>query len=164
MEKPLFKYFDSFTCDLGNFALIASNKGLQAVTRIKGEISPNSNPNVHTNQAKQQLQEYFNKERKTFDLTYDLEQYTDFQQEVWAHLCDTKYGKTYSYKELSILCGDVNKVRAVGRANGANPIPIIIPCHRIIGSNGQLVGYSGGLDMKQYLLEFEGAEIQLNLF
>lgn len=164
MSDELYLYSDCFTCDLGIFALIASDHGLQAVKRMKSEKDIEIRNNKHTNEAKKQLQEYFNKERTEFDLTFDLDAYTPFQQEVWNYLCETKYGKTYSYKDLSILCGDAKKVRAVGRANGANPIPIIIPCHRIIGSNGSLVGYSGGLDMKQYLLEFEGAVIQLNLF
>ena len=164
MSEKIYNYCDYFKCELGTFAIFASENGLQAITRLKSEKIIESKTNNHTDNAKSQLLEYFNKERTEFDLTFDIEDYTPFQQEVWQHLCETKYGKTYSYKDLSILCGDAKKVRAVGRANGANPIPIIIPCHRIIGSNGSLVGYSGGLDMKQYLLELEGAIVQLNLF
>ena len=72
--------------------------------------------------------------------------------------------KVYSYSQLAIICGNVKKVRAIGKANGANPIPIIIPCHRIIGKGGNLVGYSGGLDMKKYLLKLEKAPIMGDLF
>jgi methylated-DNA-[protein]-cysteine S-methyltransferase len=82
---------------------------------------------------------------------------TNFQRSVWKKLQDIPYGKTVTYGELAENLGDANKVRAVGKANGSNPIPIIIPCHRVIGADNKLVGYAGGISRKRYLLRHEGA-------
>ncbi len=82
---------------------------------------------------------------------------TNFQKKVWDELTKIPYGATISYGELANRVGDKNKMRAVAAANGANPIPIIIPCHRVIGADGSLTGYGGGLDVKQKLLELEGS-------
>lgn len=101
-----------------------------------------------------QLQEYFAGKRKTFDFPYELSG-TIFQKKVWKALCDIPYGETCSYKDVAIAIGNVKACRAVGMANNKNPISIAIPCHRVIGANGQLVGYAGGLDMKIALLELE---------
>lgn len=103
-----------------------------------------------------QLKEYFAGIRKEFDVPLDIEG-TDFQKRVWNELRNIPYGKTISYKTLSEKLGDVKAIRAVGKANGQNPIAIIIPCHRVIGANGNLVGYAGGLDIKEKLLHIEGA-------
>jgi len=103
-----------------------------------------------------QLKEYFAGTRKEFNIPLDIEG-TDFQQKVWNELQKIPYGKTISYKSLSEKLGDVKAIRAVGKANGQNPIPIIIPCHRVIGANGTLVGYAGGLAIKEKLLHLEGA-------
>jgi methylated-DNA-[protein]-cysteine S-methyltransferase len=103
-----------------------------------------------------QLNEYFAGTRKEFDVPLDIEG-TDFQKKVWNELQKIPYGKTISYKTLSEKLGDVKAIRAVGKANGQNPIAIIIPCHRVIGANGNLVGYAGGLDIKEKLLHLEGA-------
>lgn len=103
-----------------------------------------------------QLNEYFTGTRKVFDVPLELEG-TDFQKKVWDELQKIPYGKTISYKTLSEKLGDVKAIRAVGKANGQNPIAIIIPCHRVIGTNGNLVGYAGGLDIKEKLLHLEGA-------
>lgn len=108
------------------------------------------------NQAvKQQLDEYFSGERKTFDLPIDLYG-TPFQKAVWTELTRIPFGETRSYKEIALAIGAVKAVRAIGGANNRNPIPIIIPCHRVIGSNGALVGYGGGLPIKEHLLQLEG--------
>jgi len=104
-----------------------------------------------------QIDEYFNGSRKIFDLPLDL-QGTDFQKRVWLELLKIPYGKTISYKELSLKLGDVKAIRAVGAANGANPVSIIVPCHRVIGSDGSLTGYAGGLWRKKWLLEFESQD------
>lgn len=101
-----------------------------------------------------QFEEFFRKERKDFDVPITPVG-TDFQQKVWLELLHIPYGKTITYKELASRIGQEKAVRAVGNANGKNPISIIIPCHRVIGSDGNLVGYSGGLDRKKWLLEFE---------
>lgn len=103
-----------------------------------------------------QLQEYFSRERKEFDLPLEIIG-TDFQKKVWNELTKIPYGETISYGELANRMGDKNLMRAVAAANGANPIPIIIPCHRVIGADGSLTGYGGGLDVKKKLLELEGS-------
>lgn len=102
-----------------------------------------------------QLREYFAGQRKKFSVKLDLSG-TQFQLRVWKELTKIPYGKTISYKQLAIKTGDAKAVRAVGGANGSNPIPIIIPCHRVINANGELGGYSGGLDIKSTLLTLEG--------
>ncbi|MEO8230985.1 MAG: methylated-DNA--[protein]-cysteine S-methyltransferase [Ignavibacteriota bacterium] len=103
-----------------------------------------------------QLKEYFDGTRKKFDAPLDIEG-TEFQKRVWKELQKIPYGKTISYKKLSEKLGDVKAVRAVGKANGQNPIAIIIPCHRVIGSDGSLVDYASGLAIKEKLLHLEGA-------
>jgi methylated-DNA-[protein]-cysteine S-methyltransferase len=111
-----------------------------------------------------ELDEYFFEGRKFF--TVDLNPFgSEFQMRVWNELIAIPYGRTISYLELAIRLGDMNLMRAVGLANGQNPIAIIIPCHRVIGKNGDLVGYGGGLDKKEWLLQHEGAfSEQLKLF
>lgn len=101
-----------------------------------------------------QLDEYFAGERKTFDIPLCIEG-TSFQQKVWNALLTVEYGKTATYGDIAKLIGQPEASRAVGGANNKNKIPIIIPCHRIIGKNGTLTGYAGGLDIKQYLLDLE---------
>jgi methylated-DNA-[protein]-cysteine S-methyltransferase len=111
-----------------------------------------------------ELDEYFFEGRKFF--TLELNPFgSEFQLRVWNELIAIPYGRTISYLELAIRLGDINLMRAVGLANGQNPIAIIIPCHRVIGKNGDLVGYGGGLDKKEWLLQHEGAfSEQLKLF
>lgn len=115
--------------------------------------------------TKQQLNEYFKLERTNFQLNLLLVG-TDFQKQVWSALINIPFGKTYSYLELSKKLNNEKAIRAVASANGANAISIIIPCHRVIGSNGKLVGYAGGLPAKKKLLKLEGALVvnQLQLF
>lgn len=105
--------------------------------------------------AKQQLQEYFSGNRQTFDFALSPEG-TDFQQKVWNELKNIPFGKTISYLTLAKRLGDPKVIRAAASANGKNPLPIVIPCHRVIGSDGSLTGYAGGLWRKQWLLEHEG--------
>lgn len=106
-------------------------------------------------QGKRQLTEYFAGERKVFDLPLQING-TNFQNKVWTALQDIPYGKTISYLQLAKNLGDAKCIRAAGTANGKNPIGIIIPCHRVIGKDGSLTGYAGGLWRKQWLLEHEG--------
>ena len=103
-----------------------------------------------------QLDEYFLGIRKEFGLKLNP-QGSDFQKKVWNYLLDVPFGKTNSYLDISIKLGDHNATRAVGNANGKNPISIIVPCHRVIGSNGKLTGYSGGMWRKEWLLRHEGS-------
>lgn len=107
-----------------------------------------------------QLDEYFARQRKIFDIPLTFTG-TDFQNAVWRELLNIPYGRTVSYGELSKRLGNPKAVRAVAAANGANPISIFVPCHRVIGSNHKLVGYGGGLDAKKGLLELEIAEFSL---
>jgi methylated-DNA-[protein]-cysteine S-methyltransferase len=106
-------------------------------------------------EAIRQLREYFAGRRREFDLPLAPEG-TSFQKSVWTRLQEIPYGATISYGELAKRVGNANASRAVGAANGKNPLPIVVPCHRVIGANGKLVGFGGGLPVKQVLLEIEG--------
>jgi methylated-DNA-[protein]-cysteine S-methyltransferase len=111
-----------------------------------------------------ELEEYFFKGRKFFSFPFKLIG-TKFQVTVWHELLNIPYGRTVSYEELAIRVGNTKSIRAVGLANGQNPIAIVVPCHRVIGKSGDLVGYGGGLDKKVWLLQHEGAlREQLSLF
>ena len=101
-----------------------------------------------------QFTEYLIGERKSFDLPFKLTG-TDFQNRVWRALCEIPYGETRSYKQIAEAIGNPKAVRAVGMANNRNPLLVLVPCHRVIGCNGQLVGYAAGLDKKQFLLHLE---------
>lgn len=110
-------------------------------------------------EAARQLEQYFAGELQEFDLPLAPEG-TEFRKDVWNALCDVPYGRTASYKDIATAVGNDKASRAVGLANNKNPIPIIVPCHRVIGSDGQLVGYAGGLDLKKQLLELEQRHAQ----
>ncbi len=118
---------------------------------------------AHLKNCITQLEEYFKGERKVFTVPVNPDG-TEFQGRVWNQLEKIPFGKTVSYLELARQLGNEKAIRAVGTANGQNPIPIIIPCHRVIGSDGKLTGYAGGLLKKQWLLEHEGAIQQKSLF
>ncbi|SFN50568.1 methylated-DNA--[protein]-cysteine S-methyltransferase [Xenorhabdus japonica] len=109
---------------------------------------------VITKQCVKELQEYFKGKRLTFTVPLSM-QGTEFQKRVWQQLCNIPYGEIWSYKQLALTLGSVNYCRAVGMANSRNPISLIVPCHRVIGHDGKLVGYTGGLDIKGWLLEHE---------
>ena len=111
-----------------------------------------------------ELEEYFSGKRKFFSFEMDLRG-SDFEVKVWSELLNIPYGKTISYQELALRIGDIKSIRAVGLANGKNPIVIAVPCHRVIGKSGEFIGYGGGLDRKIWLLEHEGAmQKQLSIF
>lgn len=111
-------------------------------------------------EATLQLNQYFAHQRQDFQLPLAPEG-TEFQQRVWSELLHIPFGQTWSYGQLAIRLGDLKAVRAVGAANGKNPISIIIPCHRVIGADGKLVGYGGGMDRKRWLLDWEREELPL---
>jgi methylated-DNA-[protein]-cysteine S-methyltransferase len=113
--------------------------------------------------AKEQLEEYFAGKRKNFDMPIGLGG-TDFQRKVWMEVAKIPFGQTTTYMKLSQKLGNPAAIRAVGAAIGANPILVILPCHRILGSDGSLTGYAGGLDRKKALLELEGHAFQGSLF
>ncbi len=108
-------------------------------------------------ETQRQLQEYFDGTRTTFDVPLAA-QGTEFQQRVWKALCDIPWGETISYGELARRIGDPGASRAVGMANGRNPVSIIVPCHRVIGANGKLTGYGGGMERKAFLIQHEKRE------
>jgi methylated-DNA-[protein]-cysteine S-methyltransferase len=112
--------------------------------------------------ARAQLAEYFAGERRAFDLPLAFDG-TDFQRRVWGALLEIPYGETTSYGELARRIGRPDACRAVGLANGSNPIAVIVPCHRVIGTNGSLTGFGGGLERKRLLLDLEGGAVQLAL-
>lgn len=101
-----------------------------------------------------QVREYLKGDRRTFDFPYKLHG-TEFQQKVWDALCQIPYGETRTYKDVATMVGNPRASRAVGMANNKNPLMVVVPCHRVVGANGKLVGYAGGLDMKKSLLELE---------
>lgn len=111
-----------------------------------------------SDKAYKQLNEYFEGKRKEFDLPLKLEG-TKFQKQVWRELTKIPYGQTRSYKDIALAIANPKAVRAVGMANNKNPISIVIPCHRVIGSNGDLIGYAGGLEIKKELLNLEKANL-----
>jgi AraC family transcriptional regulator of adaptative response/methylated-DNA-[protein]-cysteine methyltransferase len=131
--------------------------------RFKAVILPGFNE--HLKQMETELAEYFDGKRMTFTVSLDTPG-TDFQVKVWEMLREIPYGETRSYLEQAKIIGDKKAVRAVARANGMNRVAIVIPCHRVVGSNGQLTGYAGGLDRKKWLLEFENDKLsrQLSFF
>ncbi len=116
--------------------------------------TPPENPNEHTKQASTQLQEYFNGSRTEFDFKFG-QPGTEFQQKVWAELLKIPAGKPISYTKLSHIMQNPLAIRAIASANGKNNLMILVPCHRVIGKNGDLVGYAGGLWRKKWLLEHE---------
>ena len=137
--------------------LVASDSGLTAIDL--NYLSPRAvRPGTHpiAAEAARQLRAYFAGELREFDLPLDMHG-TDFQLRVWRELARIPYGETRSYSQIAAAIGAPQAVRAVGAANGANPIPIVVPCHRVIGAGGKLVGYGGGLPLKKRLLELEGA-------
>lgn len=124
-------------------------------TKERGE------PTELTKKVFSQLQEYFSGQRQTFDFPYELRG-TEFQKKVWAALETIPYGQTRSYREIAQAVGNPKAVRAVGAANGKNPMWIVVPCHRVVGTNGTLTGYAGGIDMKRRLLELEQQVLKRN--
>ena len=155
-----YAYLDS---PIGWLLLVADDCGLREINFPKGERAPDAAWRENASALREpirQLGDYFAGKREDFDLAL-APQGTPFQQEVWKQLCRIPYGETISYGELARRIGNPNASRAVGLANGSNPIPIIIPCHRVIGSNGKLTGYGGGLPIKEKLLALEQRQLKL---
>ena len=147
---------------LGTAKIKGNENGVSVISILQeGEISKTIP--LELKDAVNQLQEYFEGKRQTFTFQTNPKG-TDFQKRVWQELLQIPYGKTTSYLELSKKLGDVKAIRAVASANGKNPLWIVIPCHRVIGSDGSLTGYAGGLWRKQWLLEHEKGEKQQTLF
>ena len=148
---------------VGELAVESENDKITAVNFLKDSKLPEL-PSTIVEQCIEELDEYFFKGRKFFSVELDLHG-TAFQQKVWNELLTIPYGVTISYQSLAIKVGNIKAIRAIGLANGQNPVAIIVPCHRVIGKAGELVGYGGGLENKEWLLQHEGAMLrQLSLF
>ena len=150
---------------IGPLLLAADDSGLRQILFANGKRPPLPQPEWREDSAPlqdsiRQLRAYFAGELEAFDLPL-APQGTPFQLKVWRLLCDIPYGETISYGELACRVGNPKASRAVGLANGSNPIPIVIPCHRVIGSNGKLTGYGGGLPIKEKLLALERRQLRL---
>ncbi len=148
---------------LGFTKIVGDNDGICSVTILNSEEKITDIIPTELEDCVIQLNEYFEGSRKQFNLKLNP-QGTDFQKKVWNTLLSIPYGKSTSYLELSKQLGDVKAIRAVANANGKNPIWIIIPCHRVIGTDGSLTGYAGGLYRKKWLLDHENPFKQLSLF
>jgi len=165
--------FTRFTSPLGELVLTASDTALKGVffPLPRNRLTPEAQPEWVEDdgdgpagallaRVRRQLTEYFDGTRTSFDLPLDAAG-SAFERGVWNLLRTVPYGATTSYGELARRLGDPRATRAVGAANGKNPIPIIVPCHRVVGARGELTGFGGGLDRKRWLLEHEGALLRL---
>ena len=148
---------------LGIAKLEGNQDGLASITVLDDELPLSTIIPEVLEDAVYQLREYFDGQRETFSLTLNPIG-TDFQKNVWDALEEIPFGKTVSYLELSKSLGDVKAIRAVAAANGKNPLWIVVPCHRVIGSDGSLTGYAGGLHRKKWLLNHESPAKQQSLF
>ncbi|WP_072053027.1 methylated-DNA--[protein]-cysteine S-methyltransferase [Hymenobacter terrenus] len=155
------------TSPLGLLSITGSEAGLSAVsfhdTEGHSATSFDAVP-ACLRDAHRQLQAYFGRELREFNLTYAPAFGTDFQRQVWTALLGIGYGRTASYLDVARRLNNPKSVRAVGAANGQNPLAIVWPCHRVIGANGSLTGYAGGMHRKKWLLEFEQPTRQGGLF
>jgi methylated-DNA-[protein]-cysteine S-methyltransferase len=154
-------FYKCVSTPVGRLTIVANEQSLIALLWEKDpfkrtQIDPGNLVRRHCilQQAEKQILEYFDRKRKTFDLPLQFDG-TPFQKKVWAGLCNIPYGKTCSYLRLASQIGHAGAYRAVGTANGKNPLSIVVPCHRVIGSNGSLAGFAGGLRTKAFLLEHE---------
>ncbi len=147
---------------LGIAKIIGDEKGISEISALDEGIVSDIIPSVLQKSAAQLL-DYFQGTRTDFSFKLNPKG-TDFQQKVWQELLNIPYGKTISYMDLSKKIGDVKAIRAVASANGKNPLWIVVPCHRVIGADGSLVGYAGGLWRKKWLLEHENPTNQQSLF
>jgi len=151
-----------FNSPLGTIELRHSGKGISSLIFVD-RLLPEKQPVRIFDECKKQLKEYFEGSRTDFELEIDL-QGTEFQKKVWNELLKISYGRTITYSDIAKKISDTKSIRAVGKANGSNPVSIIVPCHRVIGSDGSLTGYAGGLWRKKWLLEHEQKNTQLSLF
>ncbi|MDQ1771173.1 methylated-DNA--[protein]-cysteine S-methyltransferase [Labilibaculum sp. A4] len=156
-------YYDILPSPVGNLLLVADDSGLKQIQFDEGNQSNGIKPNwiKDSNKLKtvaDQLISYFANERTTFDVKLSPDG-TAFQKQIWNQLLKIPYGKTCSYLDIALAINKPSACRAIGMANSKNPIPIIIPCHRVIGKNGKLTGYAGGLSNKAKLLEIENIDL-----
>lgn len=157
MENAIIKTVLGFT------EIVGDENGISKIHVFDEEQKISKKIPIVLQEAVTQIEEYFEGKRTRFTFKINPKG-TDFQQKVWQELLTIPYGKTTSYQELSIKLGDVKAIRAVANANGKNPLWIVVPCHRVIGSDGSLTGYAGGLWRKKWLLEHENPVKQQSLF
>lgn len=148
---------------IGSLKIEGDQDGISCIGFVEEEIETSENIPHSLKDCVQQLKEYFNKERMAFDLILNPAG-TDFQKQVWLELQNISFGKTISYLDQSKKMNNIKAIRAIASANGKNPIPIVIPCHRVLGSDGSLTGYAGGIWKKKWLLEHETPSKQTSLF
>jgi methylated-DNA-[protein]-cysteine S-methyltransferase len=157
------KYVFSFESKIGNLNIYEANKKIFRIEyneeKIDKEYIFEMTPTIEN--ATRQIEEYLNGDRKIFNVPIELYG-TEFQVKVWNELLKIPYGETKTYKEIAMNIQNEKAYRAVGRANNKNPIPIIVPCHRVVGSDQSLVGYKGGLEIKKALLDIENAKVSCN--
>lgn len=158
LSNIFYSYFDS---PVGVVEVCASQSAIQSIFFVEDKKSGVTGNSI-TQRAVEQLADYFSGQRTNFDLPLDAKG-TAFQKSVWQALCDIPHGQTCSYGDIANKLGNPKAVRAVGAANGKNPISIVVPCHRVIGANGTLTGYAGGLTRKSFLLELENPSAQEEL-
>lgn len=159
-------FFKTFPSPVGTLKLVAGAAGLAAILweddapgRVRlGDMAEDAQHPVLC-EAARQLEEYFDGKRFRFELPLDAKG-TPFQKQVWAALLTIPFGETRSYRDIAVQIGNPRAVRAVGAANGKNPLSIVAPCHRVIGSSGALTGFAGGLAVKKHLLELETARLK----
>lgn len=147
-------YYEYLSSPIGTLRISADENKIMAIDIVEKTQTPNENG--ITRECKKQLREYFEKTRREFSLQVDLSVGTPFQQRVWRELKKIPYGTVVSYKELAERVGNIKAVRAVANAVGKNPFLVILPCHRVLASNGKIGGFSVGTDKKIILLEHEG--------
>ena len=155
-----------YSSSIGLLEITGNDDGIVSIHFVDEKKKNSTKTHSSLKECVYQLDEYFTGDRKEFGLKLNPSG-TDFQKRVWEQLITVPFGKTASYLDISKKLGDANATRAVGNANGSNPIPIIVPCHRVIGVSGKLVGYSGGLWRKEWLLNHEKSSTfgkQTNLF
>ena len=157
-----------YNSPIGTIEIVGNEDGIQSVSLLDKDFSTThedatDNPHLNLQKCRIQLEEYFAGNRTEFDVRLNPHG-TPFQQKVWKELLNIPFNKTRSYLEQTKALGDVKAIRAVASANGKNPIAIIIPCHRVIGSDGSLTGYAGGLWRKKWLLAHENPVKQQSLF
>ena len=162
MDNKVTYVFKVIPSPIGNLKLVGSDNGLAAIlwendnpqrVRVRPDAEDNRHPVLL--EAERQLNEYFEGKRTSFSIGLDS-MGTKFQNDVWRELSATPFGETRSYRQIAQRLGNPRATRAVGAANGRNPIAIVVPCHRVIGSSGKLTGFAGGLEAKAHLLSLEG--------
>lgn len=152
MERHI--YTQKMISPIGELWISATEKGLIRLSLEEPENHTHQ-PNKHSEEAAQQLTEYFEGTLQEFTVALDWQDYSEFYQSVWSYLLDIPYGETRTYLDIAKHIGKPKGAQAVGQANGKNPIPIIVPCHRILGSDGSLTGFALGISVKEQLLQLE---------